>query len=190
MSTPLPEARPGVLAVGGFSQANRQRRRWDAVLTCEDPRERQCLRLDDRPQLVLAFEDCDDESLGYAVATPDQLQAALSFMRENREGSLLVHCMHGVGRSAALALMDLADRLGPGHEDEAVNTLLALRPEATPNLVAVSLADRLLDRSGDLIAALQRSEAANPEKIRARQRRHQYAVENPGLYARAEQGAS
>ena len=190
MSTPLPEARPGVLAVGGFAQANRQKRRWDAVLTCEDPRDRQRLRLEDRPQLVLAFEDCDDESLGYAVATSDQLQAGLAFLRENREGSLLVHCMHGVGRSAALALMDLADRLGPGHEDEAVTSLLALRPEATPNLVAVRLADDLLDRAGELLGAVQRSEAANPEKLRARRRRHQFAVDNPGLYARADQGAS
>ena len=83
MSTPLPEARPGVLAVGGFAQANRQKRRWDAVLTCEDPRERQRLRLEDRPQLVLAFEDCDDESLGYAVATSDQLQAGLALDRKS-----------------------------------------------------------------------------------------------------------
>ena len=104
MSTPLPEARPGVLAVGGFAQANRQKRRWDAVLTCEDPRERQRLRLEDRPQRVLAFEDCDDESLGYAVATSDQLQAGLAFLRENREGSLLVHCMHGA------APVPMADR--------------------------------------------------------------------------------
>ena len=190
MSTPLPEARPGVLAVGGFSQANRQKRRWDAVLTCEDPRERQRLRLDDRPQLVLAFEDCDDESLGYAVATPDQMQAGLAFLRDNREGSLLVHCMHGVGRSAALALMDLADRLGPGHEDEAVATLLTLRPEATPNLVAVRMADDLLGRSGELLGALLRSEGANPAKLRARRERHQFALDNPGLYARAERGAS
>lgn len=185
MSTQLPPPAPGVLGVGGFSQANRHRRRWDAILTCEDPRERQTLRVSDRPQLVLAFEDCDDASLGYAVATRGQVEEALTFMREHREGSLLVHCMHGVGRSAALALAELADRLGPGNEEEAVSSLLALRPEATPNLIAVAHADDLLGRGGDLVNALQVSEAANPEKISARARRAQYARDNPSLYARA-----
>lgn len=106
MSTTLPQPLPGTVAVGGFAQANRHRRRWDAILTCEDPGEPHRLRVNDRPQLVLAFEDCDDASLGYAVATLSQVDQALCFMRENRHGSLLVHCMHGVGRSAALVLWD------------------------------------------------------------------------------------
>ena len=186
MSTPLPEARPGVLAVGGFAQANRHKRRWDAILTCEDPRERHTLRVNDRPQLVLAFEDCDDASFGYAVATPSQTDQALTFMRANRQGSLLVHCMHGVGRSAALALMDLADRLGPGHEDEAVSRLLSLRPEATPNLVVLEHADELLGTGSNLRRALLDRENCNPAKLQARQNRMEFALANPGLYARAQ----
>ena len=172
--------------MGGFAQASRHKRRWDAILTCEDPNERQRLRVNDRPQLVLAFEDCDDASLGYAVATSEQIEQALAFLQNNREGSLLVHCMHGVGRSAALVLMDLADRLGPGQEDEAVNQLLALRPEATPNLVAVAHADALLNRNGALQAALLSSESGNPAKLQARRNRHEFALANPGLYARAD----
>ena len=186
MSTTLPQPLPGTVAVGGFAQANRHKRRWDAILTCEDPNERQRLRVNDRPQLVLAFEDCDDASLGYAVATPEQVEQALAFLRDNREGSLLVHCMHGVGRSATLVLMDLADRLGPGRECEAVEQLLALRPEATPNLVVVAHADALLNREGALQAALLASEAANPAKLQARRNRHDFALANPGLYARAD----
>lgn len=185
MSTPLPQPLPGVLAVGGFAQANRQKRKWDAILTCEDPGERQTLRVSDRPQLVLAFEDCDDASLGYAVATPLQVEQALEFIAQQRETSLLVHCMHGVGRSAALALAGLADRLGAGAEEEAVAQLLSLRPEATPNLVVLTHADELLGRGGALLSALQESEAANPAKLTARQNRAQYALENPNLYAKA-----
>lgn len=185
MSTPLPEAKPGAVAVASFAQANRQKRRWDAVLTCEDPRERNKLRLADKPQLVLAFEDCDDVSLGYAVATPAQVEEALTFMRAHREGSLLVHCMHGVGRSAALVLMDLADRLGPGEEAKAVSQLLALRPESTPNLVVMAHADALLGRNGDLMQALLASEAANFNKGLARKARAQFARDNPELYSRA-----
>jgi predicted protein tyrosine phosphatase len=190
MSTPLPEARPGVLAVGGFSQASRHGRRWDAILTCEDPGERQRLRMPDRPQLVLAFEDCDDASLGYAVATRVQVEEALAFMRENREGSLLVHCTHGVGRSTALALMGIADRMGKGREDAAMAALLGIRPECTPNLVVVGHADDILGRDSALMHALTASEAANPGKIAARRNRRDYALNNPGLYARADRGES
>lgn len=185
MSTTLPQPLPGTVAVGGFAQANRHRRRWDAILTCEDPGEPHRLRVNDRPQLVLAFEDCDDASLGYAVATLSQVDQALCFMRENRHGSLLVHCMHGVGRSAALVLMELADRFGRGNEEEAVRELLALRPESTPNLVVTAHADNLLDRNGALLQALSASEAANPSKLQARRNRHDYALANPGLFARA-----
>lgn len=185
MSSALPQPNPGTIGVASFAQANRHKRKWDAILTCEDPRERQRLRLNDRPQLVLPFEDCDDLSLGYAVATRDQVQSALEFGRDNAGSSLLVHCLHGVGRSAAVALAILADRLGAGREDEAVSTLLEPRPESTPNLVAVELADSLLGRGGALMGALQRSEDANPQKLRARKTRAQFARENPHLYAKA-----
>lgn len=185
MSTPLPEPGPGVLGVGGFAQAQRHRRRWDAILTCEDPGVRQRLRVSDRPQLVLAFEDCDDATLGYAVATREQVEAGLNFLQTHREGSLLVHCMHGVGRSAALALADLADRHGPGNEARAVEQLLALRPEATPNLVAVDHADCILNRRGHLLEALLASEAQRPVVQRVRRNRRDFALQNPGLFARA-----
>lgn len=186
MSTPLPQPVPGVLGIGSYSQASRQKKRWDALLTCEDPNERNCLRVTDRPQLVLAFEDCDQPELGYAVATKDQVEKALNFLRFHRGKSLLVHCMHGVGRSAALGLMDIADRHGPGVEDETVAALLDQRPEATPNLIAVSLADDLLGRGGALLDALLASEARNPVKQRARIARRDFAINNPQLYAKAQ----
>lgn len=185
MSTPLPPATPGSIGIASFSQASRQKRRWDAVLTCEDPRERHLLRVTDRHQLVLAFEDCDDISLGYAVATRDQIEQGIEFGRAHTAASLLIHCMHGVGRSAAIALAIIADRLGPGSEDEAVSTLLALRPEATPNLVAVDHADGILGRDCALFDALERSERADPAKLLARRNRAEFARNNPGLYAKA-----
>lgn len=185
MSTPLPLPAPGVVAIAGFAQASRHKRRWAAILTCEDPKERQRLRVSDCPQLVLAFEDCDDLSLGYAVATRDQIADGIAFGRAHAETALLVHCMHGVGRSAAVALAILADRLGPGREDEAVSRLLEIRPESTPNLIAVDHADDILDRSGALFDALERSELANPAKLAARAKRAEFAAANPSLYAKA-----
>ena len=54
--------------------------------------------------LVLAFEDVDDDGLGIQVATREQVAQALAFAHDHRAGALLIHCLHGVGRSAAIAL--------------------------------------------------------------------------------------
>ena len=89
------------------------------------------------PHLVLDFEDVDRDDGFIRVASREQVAAALTFAREQATGSLLIHCYHGVGRSAAIALAVLADRLGPGSEDEAMNQLLTSTSSFTN-----SLADR------------------------------------------------
>ena len=160
-STPTPVATPtpGGLAVASLTQARRHRHRYDAVITLEDPGLGPFDRLRlaasrSRPHLVLAFEDVDDDSLDLQVATSDQVARALTFANDHRAGSLLIHCLHGVGRSAAVALAILAQRYGHGSEARALENLLSMRPEATPNRVVVSLADVLLGRDGALIAAM------------------------------------
>ncbi|WP_162815026.1 tyrosine phosphatase family protein [Erythrobacter aureus] len=189
MSAPLPQPAPGLVAVASLAQARRHKRKWDAVLTIEDPEARpgDQLRFSASPapaHLVLSFEDADSEVFGYATALPDDVRAALEFARAHAGGSLLVHCFHGVGRSAAVGLAILADRLGPGREVEALDALAAVRPGTTPNLVAVEYADQLLERDGALLAALLEREAGEPDTLRARQRRYDYATQNPSLYAR------
>ncbi|MBS7671748.1 protein-tyrosine phosphatase family protein [Croceicoccus gelatinilyticus] len=185
MSTQLTPPAPGAIAVGSFTQARKHHKSYDAVLTLEDPGQRDGLRVRDGEQLILNFEDCDDASLGYKVATWANMIEALRFCRLHSNGSLLIHCQAGVGRSAAVALMLIAHRLGRGHEEQAVADLLAIRPEATPNLVAIDLADRILGTGGSLLSALRASEAANPAKLQARANRLRYALENPGLFAKA-----
>jgi predicted protein tyrosine phosphatase len=190
MTTPYDPPLPGSVCVLGLSRANKTKRRYDAVLTIEDPRTRpgDRLRFTAKPcpaHLVLKFEDCDDASFGYAVATPDHLNRILDWGRTHAEASLLIHCRHGVGRSAAAALAILADRLGPGREEEAMATLLAIQPEATPNLVLIGHADAALGRDGALLAALARSEDADPIKGRTRTARRKLATERPELFTRA-----
>ena len=184
MSTPLLAPAPGVLTVGTYTQARRHGRKYDAVLTLEDPQTRDRLRLQPPvSQLVLQFEDCDDTSFGYAVATRAQVEQALAFLAQHSHGSLLVHCYHGVGRSAALALAALAMRTT--EPVAAVETLQALRPESVPNLVVVEHADAILGYSGALLAAVHAYEAGQPGKLAARRRRREYALANPGLFAKA-----
>ena len=179
---------PSDVVVGSLSQARKHKRRFDAVITLEDPacRPSNRLRFTRHPapaHLVLAFEDVDDDTLGVRVATRDQVADALAFARVHATGSLLVHCFHGLGRSAATALAIFADRLGPGAERAALDQLLAIRSEATPNLVIVKLADDILGRRGDLIATVAAWEAATPGLTEKRKARLQMVRSSPQLYS-------
>jgi predicted protein tyrosine phosphatase len=69
-------------------------------------------------------------------------------------GRVLIHCEAGVSRSTAAALIMYACWLGPGCEWEAMERVLAQRPEAIPNSRMVRLADRLLERRGRLSEVL------------------------------------
>lgn len=178
---------PGDVVVGSLSQARKHKRRFDAVITLEDPscRPANRLRFTRRPSpahLVLAFEDVDDDSLGVRVATREQVAETLAFARAHIAGSLLVHCFHGVGRSAAVALAIMADRLGPGAEREALEQLLTVRPQSTPNVVVVKLADDILTRNGQLIEAMKAWEATTPGLKEKRAARLQMVHSSPAQY--------
>lgn len=192
--TPLALPAPGGVSVGSLPQAKRHKRKFDAVITIEEPGARPNLRLrfapdPGREHLVLQFEDVDTDSLGIRVATLGDVERAVVFARSWIDRSLLVHCFHGVGRSAGIALAILADRLGAGYEVQALERLLSVRPEVTPNLVVVALADELLQRSGRLVEAVAAWEATAPGLAEARAMRLHFARTWSELYARAERAS-
>jgi len=187
--TTSPITAPGALSVMSLSRALRHKRRFDAVITLEDPACRPAarLRFHKKPapaHLIMACEDVDDDTLGIQVATQSQVAEALAFARRHKDGALLVHCFHGVGRSAAIALAVLADRLGKGGEKAALAHLLEIRPEATPNLVIVKRADEILDREGRLVAVVEAWEAGDERVRESRKARRAFLLANPQLYAR------
>ena len=67
---------------------------------------------------------------------------------------LLIHCMAGISRSMATALIALCLR-AKGREREAGLRLRRAAPHAHPNPLIVALADELLGRRGRLVSALE-----------------------------------
>lgn len=131
--------------------------------------------------LVLRFDDIGIPGYGsYVGPTIEDVAAGLEFCRRIREvrpdATVAVHCEMGRSRSAAVALALLADRFGPGREEEAVATLL--RDDADcrmiPNPLLVGHADDALLRCGRLESALA---SACPRYVRWRDHWRQVALD-------------
>jgi len=175
------------IKVASLSTARGTKRKFDAVVTIEDPGLRNGLRFHRLPHpdhLVLRFEDVDDWSCDIAMAHRLHVDAALRLARAHEGGSILVHCKAGVARSSAMALALIADRMGPGREMEAVLELLAVRPVAVPNLVVLDLADEALGRNGALKAAWMKVERASFRYAEHRRLKREMLARNPAMYSK------
>jgi predicted protein tyrosine phosphatase len=104
--------------------------------------------------LRLVVHDISEPLLGYVLAGEDHVAALIAFLRAWRhdDGPLLIHCMAGISRSTAAALIALVVK-AEGREAEAALQLRRAAPHAYPNRRLIALADRLLDCRGRLIAA-------------------------------------
>ena len=106
--------------------------------------------------LILGMDDITVPLDGYVAPADEHLAKLIGFVRGwNRATPLVVHCYAGISRSTAGAYV-AACALNP-HRDE-LTIAQALRrasATATPNIRIVSLADRLLGRSGRMIAAIE-----------------------------------
>jgi predicted protein tyrosine phosphatase len=161
-----------MIAVRGLVDALRQHHEFDSVLTIKDAdglvgplwvNER-------RPHLVLEFNDIDFDDGSPLVATRWQVRQAVEFGRlaQQESRSLLIHCNAGRCRSPAIALAILADLLGPGREEQAVDEMLITAPKAAPNLLVLKHADGILGLRGKLQAAWMDRYENNEEIVRLR----------------------
>jgi predicted protein tyrosine phosphatase len=165
------------LTLTNLATARRIWRRFDAVISIEDPGQSNGLKLplSHAPRhLVLQIADLAEPLPGFSHANAIDVVRIIEFARSIR-GDLLIHCNHGLSRCPAVALAILADRMGAGREPEALQTLLKWRKDVLPNQLIVSLADAALERNGALLQALiwwreaKLSETELPSSIRATQ---------------------
>ncbi|HEV2124255.1 MAG TPA: protein-tyrosine-phosphatase [Chloroflexota bacterium] len=108
-------------------------------------------------RLTLYFDDILSPRPGLMTPDASHVAALLTFGRnlpDNDPVHLLVHCHAGISRSTA-AMAALLAQANPEADERAVMSHLAhIRPQAWPNLLMVSLADKYLGRRGRLIEAV------------------------------------
>ncbi len=93
---------------------------------------------------------------GYIVPDEQHVADLIGFVRGwDRRTPLVVHCFAGISRSTASAFTAVC-ALNPGRDEASIaQALRRASPTATPNIRIVTLADRLLDRDGRMIAAIE-----------------------------------
>jgi predicted protein tyrosine phosphatase len=175
-----------MIDIKSLVKARRVKRRYDAVLSVEDPGSRRGLRFHRRPHpdhLVLRLEDIDHQEVFLAGPDIHHVERAIAFAREHMNGKLLIHCHVGVCRSTALGLAIIADRLGEGSEDRAVQTLLASNPDAVPNLLMLDMADAVLERKGRLVSAWHSAETGSVPLATYRKKKAKLLTEKRHLFS-------
>ena len=117
----------------------------DATLTDASPH-----RLD------LRFNDIAESRAGLTPPTEADVAALLAFTASwDGARPMLIHCWAGVSRSTAAAYVIACVRSAPGREAMWAARLRDAAPTATPNPLIVAHADRLLDRGGAMIRAVE-----------------------------------
>ena len=112
------------------------------------------LGIRDGGHLRILVDDIDEPQMGYTAPAREHVVELVAYLRAlPARAPLVIHCLAGVSRSPAAALVALALD-APGREAEAAHLLRAASPFASPNRLLVSLADQVLGRNGALVAAL------------------------------------
>lgn len=111
--------------------------------------------------LRLQFDDIAEPKPGFILPEAGHVAALVDFVRGwPCDAPLLIHCLAGVSRSTAAALIALWMKSG-GSEAAAARALRRAAPHAQPNERLIELADGLLGCEGRLVAARESMGSGN-----------------------------
>jgi predicted protein tyrosine phosphatase len=131
-------------AIVSRARAKKIKRRFDAVLSIAAPGA-EALRFHRSPQpaqLVLRMDDIVSPEPRGVLPTREQVVEGRELGRRFVDLRLLIQCEAGVSRSGAFGVAILADRLGPGREQEALEEALRIAPAMSERLPSGRLASR------------------------------------------------
>jgi predicted protein tyrosine phosphatase len=102
----------------------------------------------------VGVHDISEPLDGHILPMAEHVAGLIEFVRAWRsdEAPLLIHCVAGISRSMAAALITLVVK-APGRELEAARQVRSAAPHAYPNRRMIELADELLGCEGRLVAA-------------------------------------
>src|SRR3954465_3874837 len=106
--------------------------------------------------LVLGMDDICVAMDGYVIPCDDHVPRLIEFVRGwDRTKPMVVHCYAGISRSTAGAYVT-ACALNPSRNELMIaQELRRLSVTASPNPPIVAIADRMLGRSGRMVAAIE-----------------------------------
>ena len=111
--------------------------------------------VDPARHLRLLIHDITKSDDAGILPQSQHIQTLIDFIRGwKRDGPILLHCIAGVSRSSAAALITLVT-VAPGREDEAARALRCAGPHFSPNRLMIHLADDILGTGGRLLAACE-----------------------------------
>lgn len=106
--------------------------------------------------LILGMDDIAAPMDGYILPCDDHVARLIAFARDwQRAKPMVVHCYAGISRSTAAAFV-AACALNPRRDEGAIaQEIRRASNTATPNSRIVAIADRLLDRNGRMVTAIE-----------------------------------
>ena len=122
------------------------------VSTDEQPATPACIAVECHHRV--GIHDISEPLDGHVLPAEEHVQALIDFVRawRHEEAPILIHCVAGISRSMAAALITLVVK-APGRELEAARHMRSAAPHAYPNRRMIAVADQLLGCAGRLVDA-------------------------------------
>jgi predicted protein tyrosine phosphatase len=126
----------------------------------EQPPTPACLAIERHHRV--GIHDISEPLDGHILPAAEHIEGLIDFVRAWRhdEAPILIHCVAGISRSMAAALITLAVK-APGRELDAARHLRGAAAHAWPNRRMIELADELLGCAGRLVQAREAMGPAN-----------------------------
>lgn len=112
--------------------------------------------VEDHNHLRLAINDIVEPHGQLVHPETSHIEELINFARRwNRDGPLVIHCLAGISRSSASAFIVACTVNSETAETTIARAIRSASKTAHPNPLMIRLADKILDRNGHMVAAIE-----------------------------------